>query len=122
VTRHGAEIDQIDPVITGVSPELAVAVVRNGGRFDLAGDNGSDWELQAWALTHVAQVGKDVALSAIDAEPSTVLDHLAKLDTNDIRRTQKASPIRLILVVASDASVTIHERHDFWESPTSHLT
>jgi hypothetical protein len=50
-------------------------------------------------------------LWADDLEPGTAKDR------------QRQPSVKLIdLVVASDASVTIHERHDFWDSPTSHLT
>ena len=82
VTGHAADIEEIDPILAGVSPEAAVAVVRQGGRFDLAGHNGVDWELQAWT-SPVAQVANDVALSAIEAEQSTIVDHLAKLPPSD---------------------------------------
>jgi hypothetical protein len=56
---------------------------------------------------HSAWIGR----WADDLEPGTAKDR------------QRQPSVKLIdLVVASDAAVTIRERHDFRENPTSHLT
>jgi hypothetical protein len=83
VARHADLIDEIDPIIAGISPEAAVAVVRKGGRFNLAGHNGSDWKLQTWALARVAKIAKDLAVSSIETDLSRIVDRLARLEGID---------------------------------------
>jgi len=57
IERHDAEIaSRRQQPAPGFSAEAAVAVVQRGGRFNLAGHNRSDRELEAWALTRVAGV------------------------------------------------------------------
>jgi hypothetical protein len=116
IARHANRMDEIDPITAGVSPEAAVAVVRKGGRLNLAGHNGSDWKLQTWALTRVAEVAKDIAISSIETDLSRIVDRLARLEGIDceelpmfLRFVDKLAPDLLVrlfqdvnLKVASD--------------------
>jgi hypothetical protein len=83
VAEHAAMIAEIDPITAAVSPEAAVAVIRNGGRLNLGGHNDSDWKLQAVALYRVAEVAKDIAVAAVEADQTRIAEHLAKLEGID---------------------------------------
>lgn len=65
VAARSSRIDRIDPILSGTSPEAAISVFRNGKQVDLGGHNGSDWELQAWAILRIATVNEDVAKSVL---------------------------------------------------------
>ena len=65
----------------------------------LAGHNESDLDLQAWALTRVANVAKDRAISSIEADQSRIAEHLSKLEGIDseklpefLRTVEKLAP------------------------------
>jgi hypothetical protein len=83
IAAHADKICEIDPIMTAVSPEAAVAVIRKGGRLNLAGHNGSDWRLQAVALSRVAALAKDLTLAALDSEQARIAEHISKLDMMD---------------------------------------
>jgi hypothetical protein len=83
IAAHADKISEIDPIIATVSPEVAVAVVRNGGHLNLAGHNGSDWRLQAVALSRIADVAKEIALDALSADQARIAEHISKLDMMD---------------------------------------
>jgi hypothetical protein len=55
----------------------------DGGRFNLAANNESDWQLRAQALTGVADAAKDVAVTAIELDRPFIVDSLAKLEPID---------------------------------------
>src|SRR5262249_6794804 len=80
---HADGIRHIDPLLAILSPESAVAVVNKGGRFDLSGHNGSDWDLQMHALVCVEKIDTGVAArAAIEALPNIVkyLEMLGRFD------------------------------------------
>jgi hypothetical protein len=83
IAAHADRISEIDPIMTAVSPEAAVAVIRRGGRLNLAGHNGSDWRLQAVALSRMAALAKDLAVAALDSEQARIAEHISKLDMMD---------------------------------------
>jgi len=83
IAAHADKICEIDPIMTAVSPEAAVAVIRKGGRLNLAGHNGSDWRLQAVAISRVAALAKDLAVAALDSEQARIAEHISKLDMMD---------------------------------------
>jgi hypothetical protein len=79
IAAHANKICEIDPITASISPEAAVAVIRNGGRLNLAGHNGLDWKCQAIALWRIGNMEKDLALAALDAEKARIADNLSKL-------------------------------------------
>lgn len=83
VYQHGHVIQEIDPILTGLSPESAVAVVGHGGRVNLAGHNQSDWRLQSWALARVAQVDPSTARAVLRMNEGHVVARLSKLEGID---------------------------------------
>lgn len=83
VAQHADQLTEIDPILAEVSPEAAVAVVRRGGRLNLAGHNQNDWELQAQALTRVAEIARDVAVSTINLDLPRIAQHLSKLQPHE---------------------------------------
>ena len=56
IFEHVERIQRLDPILTGISPESAIAVLRRGGFIDLAGHNKSDWGQPQWALARVAEM------------------------------------------------------------------
>jgi hypothetical protein len=83
VLRHSHLMDEIDPVLTGVSPEAAIEITKRGGRVNLAGHNQSDWRLQAWALASIVKVDTDTARAVLHANESHVVTRLSNLETTD---------------------------------------
>jgi hypothetical protein len=83
VAKHADLIAEIDPITAAVSPEAAVAVVRKGGCLNLGGHNHSDWKLQTVALYRVAEVSKDIAVAAVEADHARIAEHLAQLGGMD---------------------------------------
>jgi hypothetical protein len=77
-------ISEIDPILAGISPESAIAVFGRGGQVNLGGHNGSDWDLQTWALARIAELDPEVARSVMQANESHVVDRLSKLDGIDV--------------------------------------
>jgi hypothetical protein len=83
ILRHSHLIDEIDPILSGLSPESAIAVTSRGGRVNLAGHNGSDWRLQSWALASVAKLDPSVARTILQMNQGHVVDRLSKMDGVD---------------------------------------
>lgn len=83
IAGRADRIQQIDPILAEISPEAAVAVVRNGGRLDLSGHNFSDWKLQARALARVAELDKDVPASAVAEDLARITARLTRLEEID---------------------------------------
>jgi hypothetical protein len=80
---HSHLIQEIDPILTGLSPKSAIAVLARGGRVNLAGHNQSDWQLQSWALAQVAEVDKSRACEVLRQNEHHVLERLSKLNGLD---------------------------------------
>jgi hypothetical protein len=85
IFEHSGLIAEIDPVLSGVSPETAIAVFRRGGSVNLGGHNGSDWHLQTWALARIAQVDSNAARSILLANERHVVDGLSKMQGIDVQ-------------------------------------
>ena len=83
IAAHADRISEVDPIIASISPEAAIAVVRNGGTLNLAGHNGSDWKRQAIALWRIGNIERDVGLSALESDKARIADNLSKLGTMD---------------------------------------
>ena len=83
ILRHSQLMDEIDPILTGVSPQTAIEIMRRGGRVNLAGHNQSDWRLQAWALASVVKVDTDIARAVLQANESHVVTRLSNLEATD---------------------------------------
>jgi hypothetical protein len=83
VAGRADRINEIDPILAGVSPEAAVAVVQKGGRVLLGGHNGADWEIQAWALDRVAEVDPTVAVAVLNSNRQDILARLSNLQGID---------------------------------------
>ncbi len=83
VAEHVDRIDEIDPILSGVSPEAAIAVFRKGGRVNLGGHNGSDWSLQAWAIARIAEIEPKAATDILDANRDHIVAHLSKFEEID---------------------------------------
>jgi hypothetical protein len=83
IAAHADKISEIDPITASICPEAAVAVMRKGGRLNLAGHNASDWRLQAAALWRVGEVERDLAVAVLDADKARVADCLSKLGIVD---------------------------------------
>jgi hypothetical protein len=69
--KHASKIKEIDPILTALSPELAVELLSNGGKVNLNGHNGN-WYGQIWAIAHVANINEDAARTIL----RTNFDHL----------------------------------------------
>ena len=83
IAAHADKICEIDPIMAAVSPEAAVAVVRKGRRLNMAGHNGSDWRLQAIALSRIGEVARDIAIAALASDQARIAEHVSKLDMMD---------------------------------------
>ena len=84
IFEHVERIQRLDPILTGISPESAIAVLRRGGFVDLAGHNGSDWGLQQWALVRVAEMDIPAARGILKANREHVVEKLSKLERIDV--------------------------------------
>ena len=51
--------------------------------MNLAGHNGSDWRLQAVALSRMGEVAKEIALGALASDQARIAEHVSKLDMMD---------------------------------------
>jgi len=89
VTERADRIIEIDPVLSGVSPEAAIAVFRKGGRVNLGGHNGSDWGVQARAIARVVQIDPNLAVAILEANRDHIVIHLSKLEGIDTEEFPK---------------------------------
>lgn len=83
ILKHAAQIREIDPILAGISPETAISIVDRGGRVNLAGHNGSDWELQRWALARVARMDAGAALRIVESNAEHIVGGMSKLGSID---------------------------------------
>jgi hypothetical protein len=83
ILSHNHLIEEIDPILSGLSPESAIAIASRGGRVNLAGHNESDWRLQAWALTSVATLDPSVARTILQMNQGHVVERLSKMEGID---------------------------------------
>lgn len=83
IFRHRAEIRDMDPILTGLSPKTAIAVLKAGGRVNLGGHNGSDWALQMWAVAHVARIDRQSAVDVVRSNRDHIVGRLSKLEGID---------------------------------------
>ena len=79
IFEHADQIQEIDPILTGISPETAIAVVDRGGLVNLAGHNQSDWELQCWALARVAEIDGVAARRMVESNATHMVEGLTNL-------------------------------------------
>ena len=73
----------MDPILTGLSPKTAIAVMKAGGRVNLGGHNGSDWALQMWAVAHVARVARQSAVEVVRSNRDHIVGRLSNLEGID---------------------------------------
>ena len=84
IFEHADQIQEIDPILTGISPESAIAIVHRGGRVNLAGHNGTDWELQCWALARVTQIDTAAARRILESNGAHIIERLSRLNRIDV--------------------------------------
>lgn len=101
IFEHVERIQRLDPILTGVSPESAIAVLRQGGIVDLAGHNGSDWGVQQWALMRVAEMDIPAARGILEANQAHLVGRLSRLERIDVEEL----PQFLTVVKELDASL-----------------
>ncbi|NBB81105.1 MAG: hypothetical protein GVY36_16980 [Verrucomicrobia bacterium] len=58
--KNASKIEEIDPVLTSISPDLAVNLLDRGGKVDLGGHNGN-WYSKVMAIASVADTNEDSA-------------------------------------------------------------
>jgi hypothetical protein len=86
---HGAELSKQLSAGSGAEPEGRFrcgspnSLLLDGGRFSLAANDESGWELRARALTGVADAAKDGAVTAIELDRPFIVDSLARLEPID---------------------------------------
>jgi len=83
IFAHRSKIAEMDPILTGLSPKTAVAVMKSGGRVNLGGHNGSDWGLQMWAVAHVARISRQSAVELVRSNRNHIVGKLSKLEGID---------------------------------------
>ena len=84
IFEHIDQIQEIDPILTRISPESAIAIIRRGGRVNLGGHNGSDWGLQGWALERVAEVDVTAARKILESNEAHIVERLSNLGAIDV--------------------------------------
>jgi hypothetical protein len=89
VAERADRMIEIDPILSSVSPEAAIAVFRKGGRVNLGGHNGSDWGVQARAIARVAQIDRNITAAILEANRDHIVTHLSKLEGIDTEEFPK---------------------------------
>ena len=84
IFEHVDQIQEIDPILTRISPESAIAIVRRGGRVNLGGHNASDWGLQCLALASVAEMDSAAARKILESNEAHIVGRLSKLEAIDV--------------------------------------
>jgi hypothetical protein len=84
ILRHSHLILEIDPILSGLSPQSAIDVTTRGGRVNLAGHNESDWHLQSWALASVAKLDPSAARAILQMNQGHVVGRLSKMEGIDV--------------------------------------
>ena len=87
IFEHAGQMQEIDPLLTGISPEAAIAIVFRGGHVNLAGHSEFDWELQRWALARVAQTDFAAARRIVESNAAHIVGRLSKLEGHRVRET-----------------------------------
>ena len=85
IFEHVEQIRRLDPILTGISPESAIAILRRGGFIDLAGHNKSDWGLQQWALARVAEMDILAAREILGSNRAHIVERLSKMERIDVK-------------------------------------
>ena len=85
IFEHVEQIRRLDPILTGISPESAIAILRRGGFIDLAGHNKSDWGLQQWALARVAEMDILAAREIMGSNRAHIVERLSKVESIDVK-------------------------------------
>ena len=84
IFEHVERIQRVDPILTGISPESAIAILRRGGFIDLAGHNKSDWGQQQWALARVAEMDMPAAREILESNRAHIVGRLSNLERIDV--------------------------------------
>jgi hypothetical protein len=79
IEQHAGRIEKMDPILAGLSPRAVVTIVGSGHHVDLGGHNGSDWDLQAWALARIASVDKGTVKTVLRQNRSHLIKQLTEL-------------------------------------------
>ena len=83
IFEHADQIQEIDPILAGTSPETAIAILDRDGRVNLAGHNRSDWGLQYWALARVAEIDRVAARRMVESNATHIVEGLSNLGSID---------------------------------------
>jgi hypothetical protein len=83
IAKHADKMKEIDPILTGCSPEAAIAIVKHGGQVNLGGHNGNDWALQSWAIARVAALEPNHARSILRANQSHIVSGVTEMSLPD---------------------------------------
>ena len=84
IFEHVDQIEEIDPILTRISPESAIAIIHRGGRVNLDGHNASDWGLQALALASVAELDGTAARDILESNEAHIVGRLSRLEAIDV--------------------------------------
>ena len=84
IFEHIDKIQELDPVLTGLSPESAIAIIQRGRHVNLAGHNKSDWGHMQFALARVAELDTDVARKILELNVEHIVERLSRLEPIDV--------------------------------------
>ncbi len=84
VAAHKDKIKDIDPITACVAPEVAVYVLKNGGRATLSSHNSRDWQLQGLALASIAEVDSDQGKRVAASNEEHLATCISKLQLMDV--------------------------------------
>ena len=83
LAERADRIQEIDPVLSGVSPEAAIAVFRRGGRVNLGGHNEHDWQTQALAVARIGEIDRASARLILESNQAHIVKRLSNLEAID---------------------------------------
>src|SRR5262249_53564448 len=83
LAERADRIHEIDPVLSGVSPEAAIAVFGRGGRVNLGGHNEHDWQTQSWAVARIAEIDRAIAGRILQSNQTHITNRLSNLEAID---------------------------------------
>ena len=84
IYEHIDKIQELDPILTGISPESAIAITQRGRHVNLAGHNESDWGHMQFALARVAEIDTDVAQEILELNVEHIVERLSRLEPIDV--------------------------------------
>ena len=84
IFEHIEVIQELDPILMGISPESAIEFTRRGKFVNLAGHNGSDWGHKQFALERVAITDTAAAREILKLNVEHVVDRLSRLEQIDV--------------------------------------